>query len=119
MNWRNLVAAYTAMTVFGFAMGMTYPLLSLLLEADGVAPSMIGINAAMSPIGILLFSPLLPFLSRRFGARRVAMTAALVTAGLILCYKRFPSLEAWFLIRLLQGMSIATLFILSEAWIVQ
>jgi MFS family permease len=41
-----------------------------------------------------------------------------VTAVLILAYKLFDTLEAWFIIRLLQGMSMSTLFVLSEAWIV-
>lgn len=119
MHWRNLVAACTAISVFGFALGITYPLLSLLLEADGVSTSMIGVNAAMMPIGILLFSPVLPILSNRFGSRAVAITAAIVTAMLLLAYRAFDSLEAWFMIRLVQGMSVSTLFVLSEAWIVQ
>ena len=37
---------------------------------------------------------------------------------MILGYKVFDNLPAWFLIRLIQGMSISTLFVLSEAWIV-
>ncbi len=119
MHWRNLLAACTAISVFGFAIGMTYPLLSLLLEADGVSTNMIGINSAMMPIGILLFSPMLPVLSKRFGSRAVAIAAAIITALLLLAYKAFDSLEAWFIIRLVQGMSISTLFVLSEAWIVQ
>ena len=92
MHWRNLVAACTAISVFGFALGITYPLLSLLLEADGVSTSMIGVNAAMMPIGILLFSPVLPILSNRFGSRTVAITAAIITAMLLLAYKAFNSL---------------------------
>jgi MFS family permease len=67
----------------------------------------------------LLFSPVLPILSNRFGSRAVAINAAIVTAVLLLAYKAFDSLEAWFIIRLLQGMSVSTLFVLSEAWIVQ
>jgi MFS family permease len=117
--WRNLLAACTAISVFGFALGMTYPLLSLLLEADGVSTNMIGINSAMMPMGILLFSPILPVLSKRFGSRVVAIAAAIITALLLLAYKAFDSLEAWFIIRLVQGMSVSTLFVLSEAWIVQ
>ena len=117
-NTRNLVAACAAITVFGFAFGMTYPLLSLILESRGVASDMIGINSAMMPIGILLFSSMIPVAAKRLGARRVAITAAIVTALLILSYKVFDTLAAWFLIRLLQGMSISTLFVLSEAWIV-
>jgi len=119
MNKRNLLAACTAISVFGFAMGMSYPLLSLLLEADGVSTQMIGINAAMMPIGILLFSPLVPILSQRYGSRQIAIAAAIVTAGLLLAYRAFDSIEAWFVIRLLQGMSVSTLFILSEAWVLQ
>ena len=114
---RTLVAACAAITVFGFAFGMTYPLLSLILESRGVSSDMIGINSAMMPIGILLFSSMIPVLAKRFGARNVASIAA-ATALLILAYKQFDSLSAWFLIRLLQGMTISTLFVLSEAWIV-
>lgn len=117
-NWRNLIAACSAITVFGLAFGMTYPLLSLILESRGVSTDMIGINSAMMPIGILLFASVIPVATRRFGARNVAMIAALFTSALILAYKVFDSLEAWFVLRMLQGMSISTLFVLSEAWIV-
>ena len=115
---RNLIAACSAISVFGLAFGMTYPLLSLILEQRGVSTEMIGINSAMMPVGILLFSPVIPVASKRFGARNVAIVAAVLTSVFILAYKVFDTLEAWFIIRLLQGMSISTLFILSEAWIV-
>ncbi len=115
---RNLIAACSAITVFGLAFGMTYPLLSLILEDRGVSSEMIGINSAMMPIGILLFSSVIPRVSRRFGSRQVAIVAAIVTAALILAYKTFDTLEAWFVIRLIHGMSMSTLFVLSEAWIV-
>jgi MFS family permease len=49
----------------------------------------------------------------------VAIAAALATAALTLCFKIFDNLAAWFFIRLLMGMSISTLFVLSEAWIVR
>ncbi len=117
-NLRNLVAACAAITVFGFAFGMTYPLLSLILEQRGVTSDMIGINSAMMPLGILLFSPVIPAAVKRFGGRAVAITAAIVTALVMLSYKAFDTLAAWFLIRLVQGMTISTLFVLSEAWIV-
>lgn len=119
MKWRNLLTACTAISIFGFAQGITYPLLSLLLESQGVSSAMMGINAAMMPIGILLFSPMIPVLSRRFGSPKLAVAAATVAALLLLTYKLFNSLEAWFIIRLIQGMSVAVLFVLSEAWILQ
>ena len=118
MLWRNLIAACSAITVFGFAFGMTYPLLSLILESRGVSTYMIGLNSAMMPIGILLFSSVIPWAARRFGARQVAIAAAVVSALLILCYKLFDQIGAWFIIRIFHGMSLSTLFVLSEAWIV-
>ncbi|MFO1090568.1 MAG: MFS transporter [Hyphomicrobiales bacterium] len=118
-DWRNLSAAIAAITVFGFALGLMFPLLSLLLERRGYADDVIGLNAAMSPVGILLFSPMIPFVSRRFGHKRAALGAAGITALLILSYKIFWSLEAWFVLRLLQGMAVSTLFVLSEAWVVK
>ena len=117
-NQRNLIAACAAITVFGFAFGMTYPLLSLILESRGVSSDMIGINSAMMPLGILLFSSVIPVAAKRFGAPKVAICAAIITGFMILAYKVFDTLAAWFLIRLVQGMSISTLFVLSEAWIV-
>lgn len=116
---RTLIAACAAITVFGFAFGMTYPLLSLILESRGVASDMIGINSAMMPLGILLISPVIPYATRRFGARNVAITAAVVTAFAILAYKAFDTLSAWFVIRLVQGMTISVLFVLSESWITE
>ena len=117
-NKRNLVAACSAITVFGFAFGMSFPLLSLILETRGISSDMIGINSAMAPIGILLFSPVIPVLAKRFGSRNVAIAAAIVTAFVFLSYRVFDNFSAWFVIRLVQGMSISTLFVLSEAWIV-
>ena len=119
MNLRNLIAACSAICVFGLAFGMTYPLLSLILESRGVSTRMIGINSAMMPIGILLSSPVIPILARRFGSRNVAIAAAVATSILLISYKIFDTLESWFILRTLQGMSISTLFVLSEMWIVK
>lgn len=118
-NWRNLAAAFTAISIFGFAFGMTYPLLSLILEQRGVSPELIGINAAMSPIGVLLSASIIPVAARTYGSRNVALLAAALTALLILSYKVFDRLDVWFILRLLQGVSISTLFVLSESWIVK
>ncbi|MGI9462751.1 MAG: MFS transporter [Aestuariivirgaceae bacterium] len=118
-DWRNLLAAFAAISVFGFAFGMTYPLLSLILDARGVTEELIGINAAMAPIGVLLSSSIIPVAARKFGSRNVAIVAAALTALLIISFKVFDRLDVWFILRLIQGVSISTLFVLSESWIVK
>ena len=118
-NWQNLAAACAAISVFGFAIGMSYPLLSLILEARGVSPELIGINSAMSPIGILLSASIIPIAARKCGSRNLAVAAAVLTAVLFISFKVFDRLDVWFILRLMQGMSISTLFVLSETWIVK
>ncbi len=98
---------------------MTYPLLSLILESRGESTAMIGINASMGTLGIVLFSPFIPALARRFGTRRLALIAAGLTALSMPAFMVFPSLEAWFVLRFIQGSSTAILWALSEAWIVK
>ncbi|MCY4149215.1 MAG: MFS transporter [Gammaproteobacteria bacterium] len=119
LDLKNLVPACAGITVFGLAFGMTFPLLSLILESRGVPETMIGLNAAMMPIGILLFSPLIPVISGRLGSRNMAVIAAFLNALVMLMYYMFDSIEAWFVLRFIQGVMISTLFVLSEVWIVR
>lgn len=117
ISWRNLVAACAAVCVFAFSLGEIFPLLSLNMEADGVSPRMIGFNTAMAPIGILVAGLFIPRLSHRFGAKPVALFMAFATGAIFLLYPTFHWLPAWFVLRFIQGMTVATLFALSEAWV--
>jgi MFS family permease len=117
INWRNLIAACAAVCVFAFSLGEIFPLLSLAMESRGVNPRTIGFNTAMAPVGILLAGLFIPRLSHRFGAKPVALTMAFATGAIFLLYPVFTWLPAWFALRLAQGMTVATLFALSEAWV--
>ena len=114
-----MIAACAAITVFGLAFGMSYPLLSLLLEQRGYSAYLIGLNAAMVPLGILVFSPWIPALARRFGAKGCNIVAALVIALCLVLYRAIDSLSVWFALRLMQGMASAVLYVLSEVWLVR
>ena len=118
-HWPNVLFACAGITAFGFSLGLTYPLLSLILEARGVAEDTIGLNAAMGPLGILLFSPVIPWLTRRIGARNLSIIAAAVSTLVMILLKVYDDLASWFVLRLLQGAVISTLFVLSEAWIIR
>ena len=116
---RILAVAFAATAVFAFALGLTYPLLSLLLELRGVDKAIIGLNASMSPLSILLFAPAIPLLVRRFGARNVLLGAALAAALFIPMFRLLDALPAWFVMRFALGAALAVLFILSETWVVR
>jgi MFS family permease len=118
-RWVNLFAAIAAITVFGFALGLMFPLLSLVMEMNGISPKVIGYNTAMQPLGILIAGFVVPHMTRRFGTKPVAIAAALLTATLIVTYPFIPIFWGWFAMRLIQGFAIAVLFSVSEAWVVE
>ncbi|WP_417771414.1 MFS transporter [Stappia sp.] len=105
--------------VFGLAQGLSYPLLSFILERQGVPAWLIGTNAAMMAIGLLVSAPLIPGLARRHGAARLALVAALALAALFATIGLFQSLWVWFPARFLMGIAVNTLYIASETWVNQ
>ena len=117
INLRNVIAACAAVCVFTVSLGEAFPLLSLKLESWGIDSKIIDLNAATGPLGILLAGLVIPRLSHAFGPKPVAIFMAIATGCIFLAYPTFPTLWAWFPLRLLQGVFVATLFALSEAWI--
>ena len=115
----NLLAAISAITVFGFTFGLMFPLLSLIMESQNISSALIGYNSAMHPLGIVFSVFFIPMAVRRFGAKRAVIGSALITAAVIVSYPFFPVFTAWFALRFLQGFFVSILFAISEAWIVK
>ena len=115
----NLFAAISTITVFGFALGLMFPLLALIMEKRGIDPDIIGYNTAMQPLGIMLSVFTTPILVRKFGAKRATIGAALATGTVILFYPFLSVFWWWFALRILHGFFVSTLFAISEAWIVK
>ncbi len=58
---RHSLAAIIASTFgVGVNLGILTPLVALILERDGVDATLIGLNAAMPALAVLLFSPISP-----------------------------------------------------------
>jgi len=114
---RNVIGAITLVFGADVAMGLTYPLLNLLLEARGVDERIIGLNAAMSPLGIIVMGVILPRLVARRSSAPIAWIAMASLAASILAMGLFTSLTAWFVIRFVLGAAAGALFTLSEAWL--
>ncbi len=104
---------------YGLALGLTYPLLAIILEGQGVSATLIGLNTAMTPLGIVISAPFIPVLARRFGALRLAIVCALATALLFAAIGAWHNLWWWFPLRLLLGAAIDSLYVISETWLLQ
>ncbi len=116
-RYGNLVAAIATIASCDIAMGLTFQLLPLLMEQRGVPAWVMGLNAAMSPLGIVLVGPFLPALVARFGSKTVVNTVIAAIMAALLSFRLFDNLAAWFAIRFFFGIAVGTLFTVSEAWI--
>lgn len=117
LPWRPLIAVIACLSVFDVSLGLTYPLLALVLEARGVDATMIGLNAAMTPVGLVLFAPFIPAVARRMGTRVFVLACIGATGVILTLFKAIDDLAIWFALRFLLGVAEAGLFTVSEAWI--
>src|SRR5690606_31141726 len=116
--WAPIAGVIVTVSVFAIAQGLSYPLLSFILQRQGVSPGLIGLSAAMTPIGFVLASPLIPAVSRRFGAGRTALSCAALSALVLALIGWTQDLYAWFPLRFLLGVVTNPLYVLSEVWII-
>lgn len=113
----TLSAVIACVAVFGITIGFAIPLISLVLDSRGVSAGTIGALSAVNAVAMLLFSPLVPAIVRRFGNRCMALGCLLIEAAMFVALGLFDNLPAWFVIRFVMGASGAGLFIASESWI--
>ena len=117
-RWRGVAAATGCISVVGMMSGLTWPLLSLRLDAQGVDGRWIGLNASVQALAIIAVAPLTLRLVQRLGIIG-SIAACLGTATAALLLPLIPDLYAWFPIRFLLGASTSTIFIIGETWIIQ
>ncbi len=77
--WLTLVGNLQ-FSVYATAQGLTYALLSFVLERQGIPRGAAGLSAAITPLSFLCYAPLVPIVSRRFGRGRTALVSAFAGA---------------------------------------
>ncbi|MET2826329.1 MFS transporter [Mesorhizobium shangrilense] len=116
LQWAALAGVTAALAMFGAAQGLSSPLFTLLMQKQGMSPALIGLSAAMMPLGLVLSASLVPAAVRLVGARTLAVSCSLIGA---LCFFAIGYLQdwvAWFVIRFIVGVIINPLYILGEVW---
>lgn len=114
---RGLIAITASVTAIGVCIGLTMPLIALLLERDGVGTTVIGLNSAVSSLAMLVVAPLLPGLMSRIGTLSSLYAGLAVAAAAILLLPVFHDLTAWFVLRFLLGLGMAVHWVVSETWV--
>ena len=114
--WAALVGVTATVSVFAIAQGLSYPLFTFLMQEQGMSPGMIGLSAAMTPLGIIASAPRIPVVTRHVGAARLAIFCAISAAVLLALIGYLQNNFAWFVLRFLVGVAIDPLYVLSEVW---
>ncbi|MDN2564748.1 MFS transporter [Aquibium sp. A9E412] len=116
-RWLGIAAAIAAISVVGIALGLSVPLLSVILEGRGHSASMIGLNTAVAGLASIAAAPLATPLAVRFGVVPTMAGMLLVAGFSFLGFYVAEAFVWWFPLRALLHLALTTLFILSEFWI--
>ena len=114
---RQLVVATVALAVASFSHGLTMPLLSLVLDHQGVDETLIGLNTGAYFLAVFAVAPLASRLLRARGPAVLMLASILATAGLLALLRAFPDVWLWFPLRFALGMAASFLWIAGEAWV--
>lgn len=114
---RSVAAAICITSVVGTAMGLTWPLLSLVLERQGVDDSLIGLSTTSQTLAIMVASPFAPRVIGRFGMVRTLYACTGVIVAALLLLPLYPDAYVWMPIRFALGAGAGILFIAGETWV--
>jgi MFS family permease len=116
---RAIICVILCVTLFGLAYGYSLPVLSLIMERQGLSPTLIGLNTATSSAAVLLFGPLVPRLLVRFGLRRAIFGSIVLAVALVPPIAFTEPLYAWFPLRFALGAVIFSALIATDIWVTQ
>ena len=115
---RSLFAVIASAGVIGISIGMVMPLAALVLEDHGVPSSLVGLNAAASPLAVLATGAFVPRILDALGVVKAMLLSLFAAVILILALPLEVDPWLWFVLRFLIGMTMAVHWIIGEAWIV-
>ncbi|MDJ0614563.1 MAG: MFS transporter [Rhizobiaceae bacterium] len=114
---RSIIAAIATISVVGMGLGLSGPLLSLLMERDGISSSVIGANTAVAGLAAIVATPFVTDLARQFGVVKTIATAIVLSALTLVALYVTEPIPTWFILRFMLSLFMSVLFVLSEFWI--
>ena len=115
-RWRSLAAVIASVFGVGVSVGAIIPLMTLVMERNGVDAAVIGLNSAMTPLAVLLVTPFLPRVVARLGTLPSMYIGLAIGVVAVLLMPLLTSLAAWFLLRFLIGFGMSLQWLVSETW---
>ena len=116
--WAAMAGIIATVTMGALAQGVLYPLLSFILERQGTSPGLIGLSAAMTPLGFIVSAAFTPALARRVGGSRLAILCSILTALTLAAIAWTQDVWAWMPLRFLLGFFSKPPYVICETWLI-
>ncbi len=111
---KSLAAVIASMVIVNLVYGLTLPLLSLVLDAQGVSKTAIGLSIVIQASAGVLIAPFASRFIVRVGPARIMQLSTLVAASTLILLGTWQNVFAWFPLRFLLGAAAAILWSASE-----
>ena len=118
-NYLEIAAAISIITVFGLSLGLTVPVIALVLAESGYSSAAIGGHVSAQFLGLMLTSPLIPRLLVRFGTSNLIIFGVLTVALTMSCFAVLNGFLLWLVLRFCLGAAEAIIFVSADTWINQ
>lgn len=116
-DWAAIAVVILSVTAFAIAQGLTFPLISLVLQSRGMSGSMIGFNAAGYAVGATTAVLTIDKLTVRFRGDRLIIAALFGCSASLAAFALTDYLPLWFAARFVIGFCASLISILSGAWL--
>lgn len=116
-DWASISAVTVGVGAFALAQGLTYPLISLSLDARGVSEAVIGANAAAFALGLIVSTLMMPMMTRILPAGGLILAGLFAAAVTLIGFWLVDALAVWFVLRFALGFAVNTIYVIGEAWV--
>ena len=116
---RSIIACIAAMTTVTITLGLSWPLLAIVLERQGVPVWLNGMSASAQMIAVLAIAPLAPRLIGWLGTLRVIVFGIFGMVIALALLPVFNNVWLWFPIRFFLGFATELTFTGGDIWINQ
>lgn len=113
----RLFAILLSSGICGMCQGFIVPLMSLLMERQGVSALWNGVSTTAMFLGVIIASPFVERVVRKFGAKRTVFYSTLFCIVMTLSFTMWDNYYFWTTIRLLLGIGLSGLFVGTEIWL--
>ncbi|WP_121604724.1 MFS transporter [Virgibacillus sp. Bac332] len=103
--------------ISGFSQGMLLPLLSIILEQNGISSTINGLHATGLYIGVLLASPFMEKPMRKFGFKPIIVVGGMLVIISLGIFPLWDALWFWFILRMIIGIGDQMLHFGTQTWI--